>query len=269
MDFKVTLIQSNIKIGDEKYNFKKTKDFLHQAANLNSDVVVLPETWLSGFGQQIFDNIEQYAKKENSEHIQYLRDFAVDKELHIVAGTILEKGRDNNIYNNLYFIDNKGNIGAKYAKMHLYSPGGENEVVTAGSSISTYQTEFGKFGFMVCYDIRFPELSRLYALEGIDVLYVTANFNDPKRDHWLNQLKARALENQIYVAAVNRSGKNYFGNSVLVNPAGEIILNAGRSEGIYSGFIDLSFIKAVRQEFPLFNDRREDVYNLSLKRGES
>lgn len=269
MDFKVTVVQSDIKIGDEKYNFKKTKDFLHLAVEIDSDVVVLPETWLSGFGKKVFNNIEQYAKKENSEYIQYLRDFAVDKEVHIVAGTILEKARDNNIYNNLYFIDNKGNIGAKYAKMHLYSPGGENGVVTPGSSISTCQTEFGKFGFMICYDIRFPELSRLYALEEIDVLYVTANFNDPKRDQWLNQLKARALENQIYVAACNRSGENYFGNSVIVNPAGEVILNAGRSEGIYSGFIDLSFIKAVRKEFPLFNDRRGDVYDLSLKRGES
>src|SRR6056297_224030 len=269
MDFKVTLIQSNIKIGDEKYNFKKTKEFLNQAYEVNSDIVILPETWLIGFDNKVSNNVEKYAKKENGKYLHNLQDFAVDKDLHIVAGTVVEKERDNNIYNNLYFIDNKGNIGTKYSKMHLYSPGGEHEIVTPGSNISTYQTEFGKFGFMVCYDLRFPELSRLYAMENIDVLYVPANFNDPKRNQWLNQLKARALENQFYVVACNRSGKKYFGNSVIISPEGEVILNAGRREGLYSGFIDLSLIKAVRNELPLLNDRRDDVYKLSFNRGES
>ena len=265
MDFKVTLIQSNIKIGDEDYNFKKTKEMLHQAVAAETDVVVLPETWLTGFSSEIFNNIEKYAKKENGEMVHYLKDFAVDNDLHIVAGTIYEKERDGNIYNTLYFINNKGTIGAKYSKMHLYSPGGEQDVITPGSSISTYKTEFGKFGFIICYDIRFPELIRLYALEDIDVLYVTANFNDPKRNQWLNQLKARALENQIYVVACNRSGEKYFGNSVIISPEGEITMNAGRREGVYSGFIDLSLVKAVRTELPLLEDRRDDVYNLEVR----
>jgi predicted amidohydrolase len=269
MDFKVTLIQTDIKIGNEKENFKKTKDFLHKAAEQGTDVAVLPETWLTGFGKKIFENIDHYAEKEHGEKIHYLEEFAVDNDMHLVAGTILEKERDKKVYNNLYFIDNKGNIGTKYSKMHLYSPGGEHEVVTPGKSISTYQTEFGKFGFITCYDIRFPELIRLYALEEIDVLYVTANFNDPKRNQWLNQLKARALENQIYVIACNRSGDKYFGNSVIISPEGEVTLNAGRREGIYSGFVDLSLIKAVRKELPLFVDRRDDVYELKLKRGEA
>jgi predicted amidohydrolase len=268
MDFKITIIQSDIKIGDEKANFKKTKKYLHQAINNDTDIIVLPETWLTGFDNKIFKNIDKYVKKENNDIIKYLRNFAVDKDVNIVGGTILEKERDGNIYNNLYYIDNKGNISAKYSKMHLYSPGGENDVVTPGNSISICETKFGKFGFIICYDIRFPELIRLYTLNGIDVLYVTANFNDPKRNQWLNQLKARALENQIYVVACNRSGKYYFGNSVIISPDGEIKMNAGRREGIYSGFVDLSLIKAVRKELPLLEDRRDDIYNLSIRRGE-
>lgn len=264
MDFKVTLIQSNIKIGEEEYNFSEMKNYLTKAVQSNTDLVVLPETWITGFGKKIFDNIVSYAKKENNEILQYLKDFALDNDLHIVGGTILEKERDGNIYNNLYYINSRGIVDSKYSKMHLYSPGGEHEVVTPGHNISFVETEFGKFGFMICYDIRFPELARLYALKGIEVLYVVANFNDPKKAQWLNQLKARALENQFYVVACNRSGENYFGNSVIINPDGEVQLNAGRREGIYSGYVDLSLIKAVRKELPYLDDRKDDIYNLTL-----
>ncbi|MFO7814594.1 MAG: nitrilase-related carbon-nitrogen hydrolase [Halanaerobiales bacterium] len=264
MDFKVTLIQSNIKIGKEKYNFNEMKKQLYKAVESNTDLVVLPETWVTGFGQNIFDNINSYAKKENNEILQYLKDFALDNDLHIVGGTILEKERDGNIYNNLYYINRKGIVESKYRKMHLYSPGREHKVVTPGHDISVVETEFGKFGFMICYDVRFPELARLYAQEGVDVLYVVANFNDPKKDQWLNQLKARALENQFYVVACNRSGEKYFGNSVIISPKGEVVLNAGRREGIYSGYVDLSLIKAVRKELPYLDDRRDDIYNLTL-----
>lgn len=266
MDFKVTLIQSDIEIGEEKQNFKEMKKYLDQAVEANTDLVVLPETWVTGFGKRIFDNITSYAKKESNETLQYLKNFALDNDLHIVGGTILEKERDGNIYNNLYYINRNGVVEGKYQKMHLYSPGGEHKVVTPGHDITFADTELGKFGFMICYDIRFPELARLYAQEGVEVLYVVANFNDPKKDQWLNLLKARALENQFYVVACNRSGKNYFGNSVVISPEGEIQLNAGRREGIYSGYVDLSLIKAVRKELPYFEDRREDIYNLKLNK---
>jgi predicted amidohydrolase len=265
MDFKVSLIQSNIDIGNIKENFKNMKNKLHKVVEYNSDLVVLPETWLTGFSNEIFENIDDYSLKENNEIFQYLIDFAVDNDLFILSGSFLEKNRDNNIYNNLYLIDNKGNTKAKYSKTHLFSPGGENKVVTPGHNISTADTKFGKFGFMICYDIRFPELARLYGLEDIDVLYVVANFNEPKKDQWLNQLQARALENQFFVVACNRSGKNYFGNSVIVSPEGEILLNAGRREGIYSGFIDLKLIEEVKTKLPLMNDRREDLYNLEIR----
>ncbi|MBS3810906.1 MAG: hypothetical protein KGY44_03480 [Halanaerobiales bacterium] len=268
MYFKVTIIQSDIIIGDESKNFKKMKEFLYQANQCNSDLVILPETWLTGFAKEIFDNIDKFAKQENSEILQYIKKFALDNDLHIIAGTILERERDGNTYNNMYYIDNQGVIGAKYSKIHLYRREGEKEVITPGHQISTYQTEFGKSGLGICYDIRFPELARLYALAGIDVLYVTANFDDPKKDQWLNQLRARALENQFYVIACNRSGKNYFGNSVIISPEGEIVMNAGRREGIYSGFVDLSLIKAVRIEHSLLDDRREDVYQLKYKLGD-
>ena len=266
MNFKVTLIQCNMNIGEENYNLRKMKKYLTKAVEANTDLVVLPETWLTGFGKKIFENINIYAKKENNEILQYLKDFAFDKDLHIVGGTILEKERDGNIYNNLYYINRNGIVEGKYSKMHLYSPGGEHKVVTPGHDISFVETEFGKFGFMICYDIRFPELARLYAQKEIDVLYVVANFNDPKKDQWLNLLKTRALENQCYVVACNRSGEKYFGNSVIVNPEGDIQLNAGRREGIYSGYVDLSLIKAVRKEFPYLEDIRNDIYNLKLNK---
>lgn len=265
MDFKVSLIQSDIEIGNIKENFKNMKKKLHKVVEYNSDIVVLPETWLTGFSNEIFDNIEVYSLKENNDIFQYLIDYAVDNDLFIVSGSFLEINRDNNIYNNLYLIDNKGNTKAKYSKTHLFSPGGENKVVKPGHNISTVDTKFGKFGFMICYDIRFPELARLYGLEDIDVLYVVANFNDPKKDQWLNQLKARALENQYFVVACNRSGKNYFGNSVIISPEGEILLNAGRRKGVYSGFIDLKLIEEVKTKLPLFKDRRDDLYNIVIR----
>jgi len=265
MDFKVSLIQSNIEIGKIKENFKEMKKSLHKVVEYNSDVVVLPETWLTGFSNEIFDNIDDYVQRENNEIIQYLKDFAFDKDLFMVSGSFLEISRDEKIYNNLYFIDNKGNTKAKYSKTHLFSPGGENKVVTPGNNISIADTKFGKFGFMICYDIRFPELARLYSLKDIDVLYVVANFNDPKKDQWLNQLQARAMENQYYVVACNRSGKKYFGNSVIISPEGEIMLNAGRREGIYSGFINLTLIKEVKTKLPLKEDRRDDLYNLTIR----
>ncbi|MCF8008628.1 MAG: hypothetical protein K9K32_02580 [Halanaerobiales bacterium] len=266
MNLKVTLIQPDLKIGKQKYNYKLIKRYLLEAVESQTDLIVLPETWYTGFGEIIFKEIEKYAKLENSELIDFLKDFAFKNDVYLVGGTVIEKERDGKYYNSLYFIDKNGKIKTKYKKIHLYSPGGENKVITPGHKISIVKTEFRKFGFMVCYDLRFPELSRLYGLKGVDVLFVVANFNDPKKEQWLNQLRARALENQYYVVACNRTGHNYFGNSVIINPEGEIILNAGREKGIYSGYLDLNFIEDIKKRLPLFNDRREDVYQIKLKK---
>ena len=180
--------------------------------------------------------------------------------------------RDNKLTNTSYLINSSGNIIYEYNKCHLFDVQlddltvQESKVFTAGNSTSVIKTELGNIGISICYDIRFPELARKMTLQGMQAICVPAAFSKTTgKSHWHAILQARAIENQIYLYAASpacnpKSSYPAYGHSMIIDPWGEIVAEAGIGEEIIYGTIDLEFIKYVRHKLPLLNHRRADIY---------
>lgn len=261
--FNLGILQFAIEYKNPESNRKKVAQLVSNASFKGFNMLVLPETWTTGYSEDVFYNVRSYAEGEDGPSVSLLRDLACENEIYIVSGSIPEcDGQD--IYNTIFFIDNKGDIIGKYRKIHLYSAMDEDEGFKHGSEMPVFETEFGKIALMTCYDIRFPEQARTYALRGAQMIVAVANFPKPKVHHWRILLQARAIENQLFVAACNRvgsAGKNsYFGHSIVIDPWGEILTEAEEEETILSAQIDFTAIETVRKLIPVYYDRQPRTY---------
>lgn len=187
----------------------------------------------------------------------------------MVTGSLPER-RGEKVYNTSFLLNREGNIVGKYSKMHLLSilPR-EDLIFTRGCETPVWDTEFGKLATMICYDVRFVELARSYALSGAEIISVVANFpNYKKMDHWRILLRARAIENQCYIIACNRVGSHYedsyFGRSAIIDPFGRIIAEAYDDECILTGEIDVAKVHALRASMNVFADRQPQNYSKAL-----
>lgn len=175
-------------------------------------------------------------------------------------------------YNTSILLGPDGGILAKYRKIHTFDvtlPDGtvcnESERVCPGKEIVVADTELGRLGFAICYDLRFPELFRAMALAGAQVIFLPADFTRPTgKDHWEPLLRARAIENGCYVIAAGQTGKKpryeANGNSMIVDPWGTVLARAQEGPGVIYGEIDLDYLEEVRQKIPSLANRREEVY---------
>jgi predicted amidohydrolase len=189
------------------------------------------------------------------------------KENHIqVIGSFYEKStKKNRVYDTSFVIDKSGKVISNYRKIHLYDALGfrESDKMTAGSKIAKpVKTSIGKVGMMICYDLRFPEISRSLAVSGSEVLVVPSAWvkGDMKEEHWLTINKTRAIENGCYVIAPDQVGNIYCGRSVVVDPYGKILLDMNKKQGIGYADIELKKIKHIRKVLPLLKNRRTDIY---------
>ncbi len=174
------------------------------------------------------------------------------------------------VYDTAVFINNKGFIVSYYRKLHLYNALGfqESKKLLAGNKLfSPVDSPLGKLGVLVCYDLRFPELGRLLAIEGSGALVAPSGWvqGTMKEDHWLTMCKARSIENGVYLIAPNQVGNIFCGHSLIVDPFGVVILDMGTREGMEIIDLDLGKIDLVRNDLPLLKNRREDLYNLRQK----
>ncbi|WZL72306.1 carbon-nitrogen family hydrolase [Clostridiaceae bacterium 35-E11] len=263
MSFKVSSIQLDIIYKNPQKNREKVSNLIEEAIKEHPDMIVLPETWTTGYSEEIFHNIDAYGEPQDGESITMLRALAKKHNVWIVSGTIVEKD-DVGTYNTVFLIDRMGNIVGKYRKMHLYSAMDEDIAFKNGLDMPVFNTEFGKIALMTCYDIRFVELSRTYALRGADAIIVVSNFPNPKVNHWRLLLQARAIENQLYIIACNRVGaadkSTYFGHSLIIDPWGEIINEGSGQEIVLSGEIDFERVNEVRKIIPMYYDRQPQSY---------
>lgn len=261
----IALIQSYIEVGDPAANQKRIFDHMEKAmaADPKPDILVLPEMWNTGYA---LDRIQEIADKEGRETRENLSSFARKHRVQIIGGSIAEK-MDEQIYNTMYIFNRQGEQVAKYSKMHLFRLMDEEKHLQAGDEAVTFELEEGLIaGASICYDIRFPELSRTLALAGAKVLFVPAEWPHPRLNHWRTLLIARAIENQMYVVACNRVGDSgetsFFGHSMIIDPWGEIVAEGGEGEAIITGNLDSSLTDSVRQRIPVFEDRRPSLYGL-------
>ncbi len=261
---RVEAIQMNIEPGNKHKNLTEALKRIEEAKALEVDIACLPELFLTGYS---LDNIQELAEEIPGPSIQQLCEIARKLDINIVAGSIPEKA-GNKLFNTSVIIDGGGKIKGVYRKVHLFEPFDEPKYFSAGSSIDVFDLSTVRIGVEICYDIRFPEISRILCLKGAQIIFVPAEFPHPRVEHWELLVRTRALENQLYVVAVNRVGSDdrasYFGLSMIVNPWGRVLARAGSDEEIVTADIRLSQIEEVRSSIPCLRDRRPDVYKLSL-----
>ncbi|WP_433939287.1 carbon-nitrogen family hydrolase [Paenibacillus lautus] len=258
----IALIQADIEIGNVQANMDNMLGMMEKAAAANHkpDVIVLPEMWNTGYA---LDRIHELADPMGQETSSMLSEFARKHRIQVVGGSVAERIEDR-IYNSMYVFDRNGEQIAKYSKIHLFRLMDEEKFLEAGQQTVTFDLEEMKAGASICYDIRFPELSRTLALGGAQVLFVPAEWPHPRLHHWRTLLIARAIENQMYVVACNRVGTSgetdFFGHSIIIDPWGEIIAEGDERETIVTGTLDCKLTDEVRGRIPVFEDRRPHLY---------
>jgi predicted amidohydrolase len=271
--FNLALCQMQV-VFEKKKNITNALQMIKEASS-HSDLVVLPEMWNCPYQTDLFPLYAE--EKENSPTLNAISKAAKREKTNILAGSIPEK-HNGKIYNSSFFFNSEGEIIGSHRKIHLFDidvPDAvsfkESQTLTAGNKVTVVDTELGKIGICICYDIRFPELFRLMALEGARLIIVPGAFNMATGPvHWKSLIKIRAVDNQVYVAAVSparndKSSYVAYGHSMVADPWGKVENEAGSAEEIIYVTIDDSFTRKVRAELPLLKNRREDVYHLEKK----
>lgn len=277
-NIKIALCQMNV-IDNKEENLKKAISMIKTASKKDADLIILPEMFNCPYENEKF--IEYSEEAENSYTLNLISEIASEEKKYIIAGSIPEKettSTSERIYNTSFMFNPNGEIIAKHRKMHLFDIDvkgkiyfKESDTLTAGNQITIAETSFGKIGIGICYDIRFPEIARLMALEGADILCYPGAFNlTTGPAHWEMLFKARACDNQVFTIGVapaldKNANYNSYGHSLIVNPWGDILNKASFEEELIISEIDLNEIKKVREELPLLKNRRKDIYNLEKK----
>lgn len=256
--FRAAALQFPIEMGAVEGNAARAFALLREAADGKAALCVLPEMWSTGFS---YDNLRALCGTTPG-LLHDLRRFATDRGI-VIAGSLPERsGRS--VYNTLYVINTTGAITGEYRKTHLFSPSGETLHFRRGTDASVAHTSVGAIGPQICYDIRFPELSRKYVSEGATLFCVAAQWPVVRKAHWDLLTVARAVENQLFVVAANAVGRSgefhYSGGSAIVSPWGEVLALGGEDEEIVMATIDPSKVEEARRKIPCAQDRNERAY---------
>lgn len=256
MEFRVACAQMDIALGNKETNLERAVQMVKKAASNKVDLIVLPELFTTGY---CLDKATDLAEPPKGHSIELLRDLAGRFRIFIVAGSILEK-RGSEIYNTCHLIGKDGKLLGYYDKIHLFPPFQEDQFLTGGSDTPLFKTELGLFGVMICFDLRFPELASKLALNGAQFIFCPAEFPAERIAVWATLLRARAIENQVFVIGCNRvgsDGKNTFGGrSAIINPEGKTLAQADTAPQLVEAIVNLEEIDAVRKSLPVMKYRR-------------
>ena len=274
---KASVVQMPVS-SDKLANIRLASAYIHEAAISGADLVVLPEMFCCPYQTA---NFPVYAEKEGGEHWSLMAGSARDNQVYLVAGSMPELDEAGRAFNTAYVFDRQGKQIGKHRKMHLFDidvTGGqkfkESETLSPGSQVTVFDTEFCKVGLMICYDVRFPELSRLMVDQGAKIIIVPAAFNMTTGPaHWEILFRTRALDNQVFMvgaAPARQTDASYvsYGNSIIVSPWGDVMVRLDETEGMASAELDLDKVEKVRRELPLLAHRRLDIYSLTSKKRE-
>ena len=261
----ISLVQLDCTLGQPKENFGRAEPFIAQAAKNGSRLVVLPELWSTAYD---LENAGAHASPlaQRAGERGWFGKLASLARKHKVwlTGSLLEVQADGRFYNSMTIYGPDGRLRGVYRKIHLFRLMQEEIYLSPGQNSTLLELPWGKTGLAICYDLRFPELMRHYALQGAQLIIIPAEWPHPRREHWRTLLRARAIENQCFVAACNRvgssKGADFFGASAIIDPWGETLIEGDDQEGVFTAHIDTAAVHAVRQRIPVFADRRPELY---------
>jgi len=253
------VLQIDIKIGDIDANLASVVNGIHRLGKKGAQLTVLPELWSCGF-----DNPGELIKQawKTPQTIEALSALA-KKHRMIIAGSLPEKSGDS-LYNTMVVIDKDGTVAGQYRKMHLFSFIDEDKVFSAGNQAIVCSTSCGPIGLMICYDLRFPELCRSLALAGARMVIVSAQWPKARIHHWNILLQARAIENQIFIVASNRVGKEgdlvFNGHSQIISPDGKVLACVIDQTAETTARINFNEIDIMRKNFNCLKERVPSAY---------
>ncbi|HOO76832.1 MAG TPA: carbon-nitrogen family hydrolase [bacterium] len=263
----MTVAQMNVVPADPEANLEKAEGWVEEAARRGSDLICFPEMWTTGF------DWDANARLAPAQGETVARVAALARRHRIwINGSLLaldERGRPANT--SILFND-RGEPAGVYRKTHLFSLLHEERHMTPGNALTVAETPWGRMGLSVCYDIRFPELFRTYALQGVLCVLSPMAFPYPRLDHWKILVRARAVENQMFMIGVNRVGGeeigaegrvDYFGDSTIVDPWGRTVVEASETtEELLTAALDLAEAEEIRARMTVLRDRRPELYRL-------
>jgi omega-amidase len=259
---KVGLAQIECSVGGIEKNCAKLEHFSQQASEQKCDVIIFPEMMDTGYVPEVM--IEKGSSWDGLP-FQTAQRCASKFAIHVVCGISEREG--NHLFNSLAIISPTGELLGRYRKIHLFTPDPihEEQIFSPGTEITQLAIKQLMWGFTICYDIRFPEIYRLLALHGVQVLVNATAWPLVREKHWDILTRARAIENQAYFLGVNRVGNDngfrFCGRSRIVDPLGEVVAEASsESEELLVGDIQPEKIHKVRSKLPVFDDRRADLY---------
>lgn len=248
---KIALFQYSPVWEDKDANMAKITRMMESLSE-EVDLIVFPEMTLTGFSMAP----DAHAEYSDGRTFLFFSSIAKQYGVNVVAG-IIEKGKKK-FFNTLLFINREGELADKYRKIHPFTMGEEAKHYTGGFAYINNATEDFHIGFSICYDLRFPELFRFMAIDKVEIFVNIANWPETRIEHYKTLCKARAIENQCFFVAVNRTGDDpklkYTGNSSIFGPMGEEILMMGDEEAIGIAEVDLEYLEKTREAFPFLDD---------------
>lgn len=272
--YKIALVQMDTQ-NDKGKNMETALRYADEAAKEGALLVCFPEV-MNLIGRNVGEGggrepVPGYSTK-------LLMEKAKEKGIFIHGGSITEEiPGERRAYNTSVLIGPDGRILSEYRKLHTFDitladgkAFRESDRVCPGESMETVTTELGVFGMSICYDVRFPELYRLLALKGAQVIFVPASFTKETGEAHLEALlRARAIENGCYLISAAQTGTKpaytAYGNSMVIDPWGRVTARAGTEPGILYGEIDLTYEEEVRRQMPSLKNRRADLYDVIVK----
>jgi len=271
--FRAALVQMKSSV-DKNKNLSYSLKLIGRAAQKKAQLICFPEFQMAySPAEQKPETLHEIAEKINGDFISALSNSAKKNKINVVA-TIYEiintNKQNQKVFDTAVIINERGKIQSVYRKIHLYDALGfkESKKLLAGNIIEKpTRTSIGNLGLQICYDMRFPEISRILTVNGANILVSPSAWvaGFMKQEHWEIMLKSRAIENGVYVIAPNQLGNIYCGHSMVIEPFGATLIDMGNREGMEILDIDNSRIDTVRRTLPLLGNRRTDVYKNYIK----
>lgn len=256
---KLAIAQTNIEYLSFEENFYRGKILIQQAAEKHADCIVFPEMSFTGFSMDT-----AYTSSYGEKALSAMKHLAAELHIAIGFGWVCspEKALSENHYT---FLGLDGEVLLDYVKIHPFSFAGEDGFFSGGTSLPMAALSGFPFRCVICYDLRFPELMRIRP-EEVSAIFVPANWPAKRSAHWKTLLQARAIENQVYIIGVNcvgvQDGLIYSGDSMVIAPDGEVLLNCKNQEGLFYITLEQDIVTSCRDGFPALRDRRIGIYNL-------
>jgi predicted amidohydrolase len=267
MKLTVSMAQIAVVPSQPDENLRKGEALIAEAARRGSHIVCLPEMWTTGFN---WAENERLAR-ERPDIIGRIGEIAQKYKIW-VNGSVLALDEENRVTNTSILFDAEGQQAGIYRKTHLFSLLHEDQHMAPGKSLTVIDTPWGKAGLAICYDIRFPELFRTYALKGVKFVLIPMAFPHPRLEHWKILVRARAIENQMFLIGVNQVGREdfgpdgwvtYFGHSVMIDPWGQTVAEGNEGEEmLLTATIDTGQVDEIRAAMTVLQDRRPELYEL-------